>query len=50
MNLLFGCALMAVLAGCGQKKEAEEGAAFKGPVIIEQAASMLDLSTSRLLE
>ena len=47
VNLLFGCVLMAALAGCGQKNEEE---AFKGPVTVEQAASILDLSTFALME
>jgi hypothetical protein len=43
VHLLFGCALLAALSGCGRKNE--EAAAFKGPVTVEQAVSILDLSS-----
>ena len=43
VHLLFGCALLAALSGCGGKKE--EADAFKGPVTVEQAVSILDLSS-----
>ena len=44
---MFGYALLAALSGCGGKKE--EADAFKGPVTVEQAVSILDLSSFPLV-
>ena len=41
MSLLLGFTLVMGLLECGKKEEE----AFKGPVTVEQAASVLDLST-----
>jgi len=43
VNLLLGFTLVMGLSGCG--KNEQEEAAFKEPVTVEQAASVLDLST-----
>jgi hypothetical protein len=47
VNLIVGLALSVGLSGCGKNEEAP---AFKGPVTVEQAASVLDLSTFPLID
>jgi hypothetical protein len=47
LRFLLGCALIWIVGSCGKN---EEQAAFKGPVTVEQAASVLDLSKFPLVD